>query len=260
MFFFGIPLVPTLLLAWVFNSMDRIMIRSMVGYNELGIYAAAYKVVSAISIAQSCFTTFWSPIAYRWYDEGRKKNSFEIVSKLVTCAMTIICLVALYLKQLLPLLLGSAYKDTIRIVPFLLLYPVLYTISESTAVGIGFSRKNQYNLYASFIACVVNIVLNFILISQWGALGAAVATGIANIVFFWARTVFTRKVWYKYSLKDYIFVMSIILINCIAHTISINTGAFYLTTLSIIIVLVYFRSMICNSVKALKREYKNTNN
>lgn len=83
-----------------------------------------------------------------------------------------------------------------------MLYPVMYTMSETTAVGIGFSRKTYYSIVVSAAACIVNIVCNFIFIPIWGGTGAAFATGISFIIFFWVRTLISRKVWWKFRLVN----------------------------------------------------------
>ena len=50
--------------------------------------------------------------------------------------------------------------------------------------GISFTKKSKYFLISSVIAAVTNIVLNYILVKYYAALGAAVATMISHIVLF----------------------------------------------------------------------------
>lgn len=51
----------------------------------------------------------------------------------------------------------------------LIAYPLLYTLSEATGVGISVTRKTVYSLYAPLIALGVNVSL--ILIPVYGASG-----------------------------------------------------------------------------------------
>jgi O-antigen/teichoic acid export membrane protein len=79
--------------------------------------------------------------------------------------------------------------------------PTLYTLSETTVVGIAYSRKTYYNLLISGVIAVINIVGNSILVPRFGALGAAASTGISYIFFFILRSVIGNKLWQGFSLS-----------------------------------------------------------
>ena len=64
----------------------------------------------------------------------------------------------------------------------------------------------------------MNILLNYLLIPAWNGTGAAVATGISYLVFFWGRTLISRKIWYRFRLEKYLLYTVLILINCGLHT------------------------------------------
>ena len=68
---FGLPLLPATMLGWGLTSMDKVMLRTMCNYSELGLYSAAYKIVNVLGVVQSCFTLYWVPLAFRWYGEQR---------------------------------------------------------------------------------------------------------------------------------------------------------------------------------------------
>ena len=218
MLMFGLPLIPASMLNWVLSSMDKIMLRAMCNYEALGLYAAAFKVVSALGIIQTCFTLFWTPVAYRWYESKKENRYFAKVSEIISLLMIVMCLCLLLLKDLVAFLLGEEFSEAIYIFPFLVLYPIMYTMSETTAVGIGFSRKTQYNILVSALSGGINIGLNFLLIPLYQGTGAAIATGISYIVFFWARTLISRKLWWKFTMGKYLIYTIIIIINCSAHT------------------------------------------
>ena len=249
---FGLPLIPAMMMSWILASMDKVMLRIMCGYGDLGLYTAAYKIVSAVGIVQSCFTIFWTPVAYRWHEENVKKDSFEAVNMLVAVGMSVICLILLLVKNLVGIVLGDDFIQAIQIFPFLLLYPVMYTMSETTAVGIGFSRKTHYSIIVSGVSGIVNIFLNYILIPLWGGIGAAVATGIAFVIFFWTRTMLSRKVWWNFPIGIYFVVTIILTANCYVHTF-IKVYSPYIVSISsvVILIIIYYKPMK-SIVKKLK--------
>ena len=231
---FGLPLIPAMIMSWILASMDKVMLRALCGYEQLGLYTAAYKIVSALAIVQTCFTLYWTPVAYRWNESKVKKENFEMVNIFIAVGMSVLCVVLLLLKNLVGIFLGNDFLQAIRIFPFLLLYPVMYTMSETTAVGIGFSRKTYYSIFVSAVACIVNIVCNFIFIPIWGGTGAAFATGISFIIFFWVRTLISRKVWWKFSVRKYIIITLVLLLNCYMHTYLYGMAPYILSFVSII--------------------------
>ena len=95
---------------------------------------------------------------------------------------------------------------------FLLFVPVMYTISETTCLGISFSKKTMNNLYVSILAVVLNLIGNYLLIPTYGALGAAVSTCVSYVAFFWGRTLFSRRHWFKFKLSKYLINQILLLI------------------------------------------------
>ena len=242
---FGLPLVPATLISWGLTSMDSIFLRTMTTYTELGYYTVAMKVSNVLTIVQSSFTTFWTPMAFKWRVEEQSNKKFELISEGISCIMSIILILVLLLKNIIPIILGSEYRNIIYIIPFLLFHPIFYTMSETTTLGIAFSKKTYYNIIVSIISMLTNFILNWILIPWYGAIGAAIATGISYLVFFWTRTLISRKLWYKFKLKKFILTTIILLglslTNCIIKNIYIITA---INIIGIGLVLCNYRNLL----------------
>ena len=67
---FSIPLTLTIALNWVFASSDKIVIKSLSNITELGLYSGAFKIISLLSVLQTGFTTFWTPVVYEHYSKN----------------------------------------------------------------------------------------------------------------------------------------------------------------------------------------------
>ena len=89
---FGLPILPSVIIVWVLNSSDRLVLNQYSTIDEIGIYFAAMKLVTALNMIQSIFATFWVPMAYRWHEEKVEKEQFEKVSYGVGIFMGIIFL------------------------------------------------------------------------------------------------------------------------------------------------------------------------
>lgn len=229
---FSLPLVPATLLSWLLNSFDKIGLRTWSNFEELGLYAAAFKIVALLNVFQNIFSTTWVPIAYRWNEENVPKEKFEQVSTIVLSIMTCLFAFVVVFRDFIMLFLGNEYRNTSSIFVFLLFTPVMYTVSETTCLGINFSKKTMYNLYVSTVAVVFSLLGNFILIPKYGAMGASISNCMSYLVFFWGRTLFSRSRWFKFGLAKYI--INQVLLVCFA----INMLLWENKTIEIIILLV----------------------
>ena len=246
---FGLPLIPTSIMMWILNSMDKIALRTWSDFNSIGLYSAAFKIVGIIVIVQQAFATFWAPTVYRWYENNVSIKKYEMVSnKLNSVLTTIFAFVVLFKNQII-MILSPEYKSAATIVPFLMFFPIMYTLSETTQMGIGFTRKTHYNILITGIASGINVVGNFILVPKYGAIGASISTGVSYIVFFWLRTFISRYLWERFSVKKH--VISIFLMIIMA-SLSIVYNNFFIDLFLFIIIIVYNRKDIIWGLSLIK--------
>lgn len=124
------------------DSLDRLALRSYSDFTEIGLYSATFKVVAIMSLIQSGFTTFLTPVAYESYEnEPENTMIFEKTSVFIAAIMFTLGTLIVVFKDIIFLLLATSYRNAARIVPFLLLVPIMYTVSEVTFVGINFKKK-----------------------------------------------------------------------------------------------------------------------
>ena len=127
--------------------------------------------------------------------------------------MTTMFMGILTFKEIIIKILSPEYYNAVEILPFLLIYPIMYTVSEVTVVGIYFSGKSFTTIIVAVCSCILNVTLNGLLIPKYGAIGASVATGCSYILFFWLRTIISRKVWKTFSINYYVYITIIIILQ-----------------------------------------------
>lgn len=251
---FSLPLIPATLVGWMLNSLDKIMIRSICDYSQLGYYDAALKIVSVLSILQSCFSTLWSPIAFKWNKQNKDISYFEEVGRILGIIMLTLFVLVLIFKDIIINILSPEYYNAVHIVPFLLIYPIMYIVSEVTVMGIYFSGKSASTIIVSVVSCVLNVVLNSLLIPDFGAVGASIATGISYVIFFWMRTIISIKVWKKYNINFYILLTFIVLFESSINILIKNNIVVFLINIVILIYIVVTNYKYINKfVRKLKQ-------
>lgn len=237
---YGMPLVLTVLITWLFQSFDKIALKNWSTFTELGLYAAAFKVVALLNVFQITFTTFWTPVALERFHEKRDDYQFySKISGIVTFIMFFIAILSIAGKDIITLLLGNNYTDAATIMPFLVFMPIMYTISETTVIGINFFKKTNWHILIAVISCACNILGNWLLVPRYGAVGASISTAISYIIFFILRT----KISLMYFKVDYglkkMFVMMIAILGYAIVSIKI-INYIYNFLLGLIILLIHF--------------------
>lgn len=244
---YSYPFILTAALTWIFQSSDKIVIKYFSDMKELGLYAAAFKIVALLNVIQTGFTTFWLPVAYKKYTEDSEDlEFFEKIHGYISLVMFGMALVVLMSKDLIILLLGEKFRTASSIMPCLVLMPIMYTISETTVLGINFKKKTKYHMNISVVVAVLNILGNLLLVPYLGAKGAAVSTGLVYIVFFSLRTYFSLKeIKFKFNLKRFYFSTTIVTSYAIYLTFNeLGKSGVFLGVLSMGIILgIYFEAI-----------------
>lgn len=259
---YGTPLIFSMAIIWIFQSIDRVTLNIYSNYNEIGLYSAATSIISLLNAFKNTFTTFWVPVANEKYvNDPNNKEFFVDINKLVSYVMLILGILLIGFKDLVVLLLGSRYRDAVYIFPFLVFVPIMYTISETTVMGIGFKKKNSYHIWIALVSAIVNLIGNFIMVPAYGAKGAAISTGMAYIVFFAMRTYFSNKI-YKIDFKLKRFYLSTTMLSIFALYSTMNSIdilSVSMTFISLILVSVLYRDIILVYVNKLIANMKKCN-
>ena len=155
------------------------------GNEEVGYYNAAYRIKDVmVSIVTSLGAVLLPRLSY--YIENNMWDKFnDILSKstqfifILSLPLVVFCI--LFAKPSVLILAGSAYSGSI--VPLQVLALIIFIVGLSNLTGIQMLiplKKEKYLCYSVVIAAVINMVLNLILIPEYGAIGAAVSVMVAE--------------------------------------------------------------------------------
>ena len=195
MLHFGMPLIIGGAAFWGLTAMDKLFLRSLSTFSELALYSVAVSFATAAIIFQNIFSTIWAPTVYKWAISGINDEKIDLVTDYVTLAVLLLFSLAGLFSWLILYMLPAEYKSVQYILVCCMAYPLLYTLSEATVVGIGITKKSGYSMAISVLALVINIVGNYVLIPFWGAKGAAVSTAISFWFFLVLRTEISSRIW-----------------------------------------------------------------
>lgn len=239
---YGLPFIISMGLTTLFQSIDKMSLDHFCDYATVGIYTSAVTIVSVFAIIQTTFNTMWAPMMVKHYESYPEDREFYAkYNAIITVVMFAFGLTLILFKDLFGLLLGTKYREAAYIVPFLVIEPIMFTISETTVTGIVVKNKSKMHIAVGGIACMTNIIGNTILIPLIGPKGAAISTGLSYIVFLLVRTIISNK-YYKveYMFKQFgavTFVMVVFAALNSYFKFGIWTIFTYLVSISILIFL-----------------------
>jgi O-antigen/teichoic acid export membrane protein len=192
---FGCPLMFAGLAFWGLEAIDKVMLRYLGSFTDLGVYSVAIGIASVAGTLSMIFTTVWVPTAYRWADEPDCAQRIESVArKLVAIGTLLVCLAGSF-TWLLSFLLPKEYADVQYLICACMIPPVLYAVAEVTGIGSGIIRKSFPVMSTAIVVSAFNVGANWFLIPEYGAHGAAISTAIAYFIFFVLRTEISIRYW-----------------------------------------------------------------
>lgn len=182
---FGIPLIPDTLLLHGMLVLDRIFLQLYHDMKTVGVYAIGFKFTVVMSVIVEVFRKAWWPYAMKYMYAKESETLFRDIAQLYIL-FTCICalLITLISPPLITFIVGAQYQESWKIVGILCLQPVFYGFILIGGLGIWKLEKTKYNFYITFIALLLGLIFNYLLVPKYSILGAAVATAITY--FFWA--------------------------------------------------------------------------
>ena len=200
----------------ILSQSDRIMITSLAGAAQTGIYSLIYNFSMIATVITTTLEGIWVP----WFINKLKMNSrdeINVIAKdyinLMTYAMAALILVA---PEVVKILANESYWEGISIIPPVVL--ANYVIfAYSLYVNIEhYYKKTPYVTVNTIIAAVSNIVLNFLFIPKYGYVAAAYTTLASYLISFMLHTRYAKKLEPNlYPLKRFLYP----LIELLAMTI-----------------------------------------
>lgn len=200
-FYFGAPLIPHALSFWVRSGIDRIYITQFVGESATGLYATGFQFGLLISFLTLSFNNAFVPYLFRLLSEKdenilqRNKNhlvrlTFFIMTGLLICSV----IFSLFSYVILTYLFADNY--------ILAKEYIMWAIASQTFQGfyllfvnyIFFVHKTKILAMITFGCACLQLLLSYVLIKNYGAIGGAYSTVIVSFANFVAVAWFSQKV------------------------------------------------------------------
>ncbi len=254
---FSLPLMPTSLLWWVVNVSDRYFVKYMIGSAANGLYAAAYKIPTILTLVSAIFLDAWQISAVNENKSTSKNEFYSDIFKSFQGGIFVVGSVLIFASKLVTkLLLADSYYDSWQYIPVL----IFATVFSCFVVFMGniylALKRNIATLVTTIAGAVINLILNGIFISLFGAQGAAIATCISYFTVYLARAIDI-----KHKEKNISFSTTLVFINSVimlAQTVIMLLEVPYWwiwqTVCLLLTVLVNYKMLLDLARKILKKD------
>jgi O-antigen/teichoic acid export membrane protein len=167
---------------------------------QSGTVVASYKTATLIPFALNFIPSSVMTFAYPYFakhkdDKNLVKNYFLKLQKyLLLLNLVISILLIVFAPFVIRLIFGAEYLDSV--LPFRILsfgYLIAGTFRIPAGNIIASLKKVKVNFYNSIISGGANIVLDIILIKNYGSVGAAVATVAVFVISSFVSNIYLRK-------------------------------------------------------------------
>ena len=179
------PFWVSALLIAVYFATDIVMLSFLLGSEKVGIYSAAYRpIIATLFIAGPIFTSLYPKLSQFSKQKKEFNRIFWKSIKLflgISLPITLISIV--FSQELVLLLYGIGFNESVNVFRILGLLPVFLFANLLVSGVLNAKDKQKTNMKIFFLVTIINIGMNFILIKEFGLIGAGYATIISQIVF-----------------------------------------------------------------------------
>lgn len=170
------------------GSLDQMMLGGMLSKTAAASYNIAIKITNLVDIPTNAMASIVFPQGAKRMEENGPQAIKYLYEKSVGAILAILApaLVFIYFfaGPLVHLLADSKYDDSVPLLRVTLFFSLFVPYGRQVGTMFDAVGKTKLNFTLVVLTASINILLNFFFIRQWGAIGAAYATLIANFIGF----------------------------------------------------------------------------
>ena len=194
------------------------MIKGLLGYSSLGIYAISNKIPQILTTFYSLFFKAWQISSIKELNKEDTEKFYSNILNMLMKFMFAICILMLIgINVIFFVLIGDEFKEAVYYVPVLILSTVFYALSSFMGTIYTAYKKSNDILNSTIMSATINIVINIIFMKKFGLITACMSTLISYIFLFIYRYYHSKKFMnVKINIKEiilYCVMISIMIFN-----------------------------------------------
>lgn len=168
----------------IYGQTDKLMLKQMLNETSVGYYSLASSInLMWVFVLQAIIDSMY-PTIINCYKKDRdlfnKKNK-QLYAIVIYISIIVAILFMIFGKLAISILYGDAYLPASEPLKIITWYTIFSYLGVARNAWIVCENKQKYLKYMYASAALINIILNYIMIPNWGATGAAIASLITQI-------------------------------------------------------------------------------
>lgn len=200
---YSLPLLIAGLSGSINDALDKIILRRLIGEeNGLGIvgkYGAGYKIGVLMALFIQMFRFAAEPFFFERATHNDAKETYAFVMKYFIILMLIIYLgINLYITGF-QYIVGSAYRESIIVVPLISMAYLLYGVYINHSIWYKLNDLTRFGAFITFIGAIITVIINVLFIPSFGYMASA----WAHVISYGAMIILSFIFAEKYYKVDY---------------------------------------------------------
>lgn len=208
---YALPLVPALGITQAIPWLCSYFLSAKSSYTELGLYNIGNTFAAILTLVTSSFAQAFAPFALSIMKDEAAPEIYARIFIIYVAALSCICMsYCLFARDILMLITDPKFLGSWLVMVILAYHYFLLSTSAIGMMGISIRKKASPYAYAVSIAAVVSMALFWILIPDYGRLGAALAMLIGQLFIPALTFYFSQKAYpipYNFS-KAFLLLLS----------------------------------------------------
>ena len=192
---YSIPIMPNSISWWISTSSDKYIISWFAGQDQVGLYSVAYKIPSLMTMFTTIFFSAWQISSVDDFGSEESKYMFSTVYKMFFSVVVLVsCGIIVFSKIITSILFAQSYFDAWRFVPYLVVAYVFHDLAAFMGSIYTAGKNTKMLFYSTLAGAGINIVLNCVFISRYGAVGGAITTLISYFAVYVIRRTDIKRI------------------------------------------------------------------
>jgi O-antigen/teichoic acid export membrane protein len=218
---FGLVMVPGSISLLILQASDRFMLTylSVNKMHDAGIYSAGYRIGMIMHFLISIISLVYYPYAVKIAGQEKARTiNRQVFNYFILFGLILGSAIILFAQEFFRVLIDQRFFISHQVVFSGVISAFLYGIFNIININFYIHKRAKNITLAVAIGSLLNIVLNFLLIPNYGIFGAAVASIIAYFVllcinFLASRVLFKTKYNFSYIVLSALILSSLAVLN-----------------------------------------------
>jgi len=181
---FSLPNIPLNIVGLSNSAVDKTLLSKYSGLTSVGYYNFGENLSGSLKMLVDSIEKSWSPYFMQKAKEGTTDAKAAIIGRFYDVAFLFIfcglCIIY-FAEEGVKLLATKEYYMAMYVVPLFVFHYLFGVISMLAVNQINFSEKTKVFLIPAVVSMALALVLNFVFIRLYGAMGAAAATALSSL-------------------------------------------------------------------------------